>query len=77
MSIPTESLLTVQKVADYLRADQRIVYRLVMGRKLPCFKVGTTCRFKRAAIDGCIAAQASSASETGSGAGGKGEDNNA
>lgn len=56
MSIPTESFMTVQKVADYLRVNQRIVYRLVVGRKLPCFKVGTTCRFKRAAINGCIAA---------------------
>lgn len=72
MSIPTESIMSVQKVADYLRVNQRIVYRLVVGRKLPGFKVGTTWCFKPAVIDGWTAAQWSSASETG----GKGEDNN-
>lgn len=77
MSITTESIMTVQEVADYLRVNQRTVYRLAVGRKLPGFKVGTTWRFKRADIDGWIAAQSSSAGETGSGAGGKGEDKNA
>lgn len=57
MSIQSESVMTVQEVADYLRVNQRTVYRLAVGRKLPGFKVGATWRFKRADIDGWIAAQ--------------------
>jgi len=53
--------MTVKEVADYLRVNQRTVYRLAVERKLPGFKVGATWRFKRADIDGWIAAQSSSA----------------
>lgn len=76
MSTPPESVMTVQEVADYLRVNQRTVYRLTVGRKLPGFKVGTTWRFKRADIDGWIAAQ-SSASDLGAGGEDKGEDKKA
>ncbi|WP_338132704.1 helix-turn-helix domain-containing protein [Delftia lacustris] len=34
--------MTVKEVADYLRVNQRTVYRLAVDRKLPGFKVGTT-----------------------------------
>ena len=57
MSTPAELVMTVKEVAQYLRANQRTVYRLAVDRKLPGFKVGTTWRFKRADIDGWIAAQ--------------------
>lgn len=49
--------MTVKEVAEYLRVNQRTVYRLAVDRKLPGFKVGTTWRFKRAATDAWIAAQ--------------------
>ena len=58
-TLPTDSVMTVQEVADYLRVNQRTVYRLAVGRKLPGFKVGATWRFKRTDIDGWIAAQSS------------------
>ncbi len=67
MSTPTDSVMTVQEVADYLRVNQRTVYRLAVGRKLPGFKVGTTWRFKRADIDGWIAAQSLVATGQGEG----------
>jgi len=53
------NILTVPEVAEYLRVNQRTVYRLAVDRKLPAFKVGTSWRFKRADIDGWIAAQSS------------------
>jgi excisionase family DNA binding protein len=60
MSTPPESVMTVQEVADYLRVNQRTVYRLAVGRKLPGFKVGATWRFKRIEIDAWIEAQSRS-----------------
>ena len=55
---PTPSnVMTVKEVAEYLRVNQRTVYRLAVDRKLPGFKVGATWRFKRTDIDVWIAAQ--------------------
>ncbi|WP_366514834.1 helix-turn-helix domain-containing protein [Piscinibacter sp.] len=50
--------MTVKEVADYLRVNQRTVYRLAVEHKMPGFKVGATWRFKRVDIDSWIAAQA-------------------
>lgn len=58
MKTDLATVMTVQEVADYLRVNQRTVYRLAVSRKLPGFKVGATWRFKRADIDGWISAQA-------------------
>lgn len=55
-----EPVMTVKEVADYLRVNQRTVYRLAVERKMPGFKVGATWRFRRTDIDGWIAAQAAS-----------------
>lgn len=60
MSRTPDAVLTVKEVADYLRVNQRTVYRLAVGRKMPGFKVGATWRFRLADIDGWIAAQATS-----------------
>lgn len=59
MKLSPSSILTVSEVAEYLRVNQRTVYRLAVDRKLPAFKVGTTWRFKLADIEGWIAAQSS------------------
>ena len=58
MASAPETVMTVKEVADYLRVNQRTVYRLAVERKMPGFKVGATWRFKRVDIDGWIAAQA-------------------
>lgn len=55
-AIPS-NVMTVKEVAEYLRVNQRTVYRLAVDRKLPCFKVGATWRFKRTDIDVWIAEQ--------------------
>ena len=57
MASAPESVLTVKEVADFLRVNQRTVYRLVVEGKLPGFKVGSIWRFKRSDIDGWIVAQ--------------------
>jgi len=57
MNAPAELVMTVKEVAQYLRVNQRTVYRLAVDRKLPGFKVGATWRFKRLDIDSWIAAQ--------------------
>ena len=70
MSTATDSVMTVKEVADYLRVNQRTVYRLTGDRKLPGFKVGTTWRFKRADIDRWIDARAAASQpEPGTGIG--------
>lgn len=57
MASAPENIMTVKEVADYLRVNQRTVYRLAVEGKLPGFKVGATWRFKRSDIDGWITAQ--------------------
>ena len=60
MNTAPACVMTVKEVANYLRVNQRTVYRLAVDRKLPGFKVGATWRFKRADIDRWIDAQATS-----------------
>jgi excisionase family DNA binding protein len=59
MKTSAARVMTVKEVADYLRVNQRTVYRLAIEHRLPGFKVGTTWRFKRGDIEAWIAAQAS------------------
>jgi excisionase family DNA binding protein len=46
-----DSLLTTDQVARYLKVDKFTIYRLVIQKKIPAFKVGNQWRFKRAMID--------------------------
>ena len=39
--------MTVREVANYLKVDDKTVYRLVQKGELPGFKVAGTWRFKR------------------------------
>ena len=57
MQLDITTVMTVQEVADYLRVNQRTVYRLAASRRLPSFKVGANWRFKRADIEEWIAGQ--------------------
>ncbi len=53
---PNESL-TIGKVAAWLKAGKRTVYRLPSTGKIPAFKLGGTWRFRRAELDQWIASQ--------------------
>lgn len=72
MKSAAESVMTVKEVAEYLRVNQRTVYRLAVDRRLPSFKVGATWRFKRADIDRWIEMQAEAGLPAGASKVGKG-----
>ena len=57
MNTAAELVMTIKEIAEYLQVNQRTIYRLAVGRKLPGFRVGATWRFKQADINGWIAAQ--------------------
>ena len=50
-------IMTLREVAEYLKVNERTIYRLLSVKKLPAFKVGGSWRFRRADIDGWIASQ--------------------
>ncbi|MEX0802040.1 MAG: helix-turn-helix domain-containing protein [Candidatus Binatia bacterium] len=50
-------LLTVDQVADYLSVNKFTVYRLVVQKKIPAFKVGNQWRFKQEIIDAWLMAK--------------------
>lgn len=52
-----DQILTVKQVADYLKVNERTVYRMATAGKLPAFKVGASWRFKQDEIEGWIKAQ--------------------
>jgi excisionase family DNA binding protein len=52
-----DQILTVKDVADYLKVNERTVYRMAASAKLPAFKVGASWRFKEADIEKWIKEQ--------------------
>ncbi|HAB50802.1 MAG TPA: repressor LexA [Ignavibacteriales bacterium] len=46
-----EEILTLQEVADYLKVDEKTVYRMVQSKRLPAFKVGNQWRFLKIDIN--------------------------
>ena len=52
-----DQILTVKDVADYLKVNERTVYRMAAADKLPAFKVGASWRFKKEDIDSWIEQQ--------------------
>jgi len=47
-------IMTIEEVAEYLRVSERTVYDWAQKGQLPCGKLGTTWRFKRADIEGWV-----------------------
>ncbi|WP_059763706.1 MULTISPECIES: helix-turn-helix domain-containing protein [unclassified Pseudomonas] len=48
-------ILTLDEVADYLKAGKRTIYRLAQKGEIPAFKFGGTWRFRRQELDVWIA----------------------
>ncbi len=46
-----ENLLTTDQVAEYLNVDKFTVYRLIIQKRIPAFKVGNQWRYKQGLID--------------------------
>lgn len=44
-------VLTIKEVAEYLKVNERTIYRLAANNELPGFRVGNAWRFKRSDID--------------------------
>ena len=67
----SHEIMTIEEVAKYLRVSERTVYDWAQKGQLPCGKLGTTWRFKRADIENWVNRQlgASSAPDAASGNG--------
>lgn len=51
LKITMESeILTIKEVAEYLKVNERTIYRLANKGKIPAFRVGNNWRFERAKI---------------------------
>ena len=48
---PGDEIMTVAEVADYLKMNQRTVYRLAKNGEIPGIRLGRQWRFKKEAID--------------------------
>ena len=51
MTDKEEKLMTVKEVAEYLRLDERTVYRMARKGKIPAYKVAGQWRFKKELIE--------------------------
>ena len=73
----SDPILTIKDVADYLKVNERTIYRLAASAELPGFKVGNSWRFKQSELEQYIASQHNRASvnETIKSATRKSEDN--
>jgi excisionase family DNA binding protein len=48
---PSDSIMTVQGVAEYLLCHPATIYRLLKQHQIPGFRLGREWRFERSAID--------------------------
>jgi len=46
-----DQIMTVKDVADYLKLNERTVYRMATAGKIPAFKVGGSWRFKQIELE--------------------------
>ncbi|MES9903988.1 MAG: helix-turn-helix domain-containing protein [Sedimenticola sp.] len=53
----SNQVLTVKEVAEYLKVNDRTVYRMAASGKIPAFKVGASWRFKLQELEAWIASQ--------------------
>ncbi|HAU28352.1 MAG TPA: DNA-binding protein [Alteromonas australica] len=59
----SDPILTIKDVADYLKVNERTIYRLAASGELPGFKVGNSWRFKQSELEQYIAEQHNRANE--------------
>ena len=59
----SDPILTIKDVAEYLKVNERTIYRLAASGELPGFKVGNSWRFKRSELEQYIAEQHNRANE--------------
>lgn len=59
-----DQVLTVKEVAEYLKVNERTVYRMASAKKIPAFKVGASWRFQQTEIELWIKEQHNQQDET-------------
>lgn len=52
-----DQIMTVKEVAEYLKLNDRTVYRMATSGDIPAFKVGASWRFKQTEIEKWIKEQ--------------------
>jgi excisionase family DNA binding protein len=52
-----DQVLTVREVADYLKVNERTIYRLATEGEIPAFRVGASWRFRKEDVETWIASQ--------------------
>jgi excisionase family DNA binding protein len=50
-------ILTIREIAEYLKVNERTIYRLAAAKQMPAFKIGGSWRFSRQDIDSWIKQQ--------------------
>lgn len=55
--MPSDEILTVKELAEYLKIAEKTAYRFAAEGKVPGFRVGNTWRFKKEEIEKWITAQ--------------------
>jgi len=60
----TDSILTIKDVAQYLKVNERTIYRLAASGDIPAFKVGNSWRFKREDLENWMERQNNSKDES-------------
>jgi len=45
-----EEILTVKDLANFLKVDEKTIYRLIQDKEIPCFKIRGQWRFKKSII---------------------------
>jgi len=53
------AIMNIGEVADYLKVNERTIYRLAGAKQITAFKVGGSWRFSKTNIDGWIKEQSS------------------
>jgi len=56
-----DEILTIKQVADYLKVNERAIYKLAQEGGIPTVKIANQWRFRRSMIDGWLDLQMSSA----------------
>lgn len=46
-----DQIMTVKEVAEYLKLNDRTVYRMATSGDIPAFKVGASWRFKQSELE--------------------------
>ena len=50
-----DQILTVKEVAEYLKVNDRTVYRMAAAGDIPAFKIGASWRFKQSELEAWMA----------------------